>query len=66
MSTYLFTEDYNETVLELAKRFNLYDENDVVRWSLKYLAGDKDAPYYSSAELTLSGNWREEVEEANR
>ena len=64
MSTYLFTEDYNETVVELAKRFGLYDG---VLWSPLYLAGNSmDAPYFSGLESTLAGDFRANIEQANR
>ena len=65
MSTYLFTADYNETVMELAKRFNIYEEG--VRWRPLYVNGtNQAAPAFTSQELALLGNWRQTVEEANR
>ena len=64
MSTYLFTQDYNETVVELAKRFGLYD---AVVWTPVYLSGlDQTAPWFTGTEFSLSGNWRDTVAEANR
>ena len=64
MSTYLFTEDYKDTLIELAKRFDLFDG---VVWKPTFLAGNnKDAPYFSSVEFALLKDFRTGLEEASR
>ena len=64
MSTYLFTEDYKQTVVELAQRFGLYDG---VIWTPGYRLGNSSAtPFFSGLEFTLLGDFRANIEEANR
>ena len=64
MSTYLFTQDYSQTVVELAIRFGLYDG---VIWTPGYRLGNSsETPFFSGLEFTLAGDFRANIEEANK